>query len=210
MLESDRQRKIPRVFSKPPKEQMRSPTECERMMEAEPSTNQKPNSEKTGKLSVGVGASTIVRVKYGGCGHGFDDGSHITMHQSTHSEERPFVCRECERDFTRKSDLIRHQRTHSGERPFVCTECERGFTQKSHLILHQSTHSGEKSFVCRECEQGFMQKSDLIRHQRRHSGEKPFVCKVCERGFTRKLHLIMHQETHSEEPFVDRECESVE
>lgn len=56
MLERNGQRKISRAFSKPPKGQMGSPRECERMMEAEPSTSQKVNPENTGKSSVGVGA----------------------------------------------------------------------------------------------------------------------------------------------------------
>lgn len=83
------------------------------MMEAEPSTSQKVNPGNTGKSSVGVGASRIVRVKYGECGRGFDDGSHLIRHQSTQSAEKSFVCRECEQRFREKSSLIMHQRTHS-------------------------------------------------------------------------------------------------
>ncbi|ELK08463.1 Histone-lysine N-methyltransferase PRDM9 [Pteropus alecto] len=208
LLERIRQRKISRAFSKPHNGQMGSSKQCERMMEAEPSTDQKVNSGDMGKLFLGVGKSKIVRVKYEGCEQGFDDGSHHIRYQSTQSEEKPFVCSECVRSFRVKSSLIRHQKTHSGEKPFICKECERDFSVKSSLIRHQKTHSGEKPFVCRECERGFSVKSRLIRHQKTHSGEKPFVCKKCKRGFSVKSNLIRHQRTHSgEKPFVCRECE---
>ncbi|XP_066129974.1 histone-lysine N-methyltransferase PRDM9-like [Saccopteryx bilineata] len=209
LLKRSRQKSISRDFFKPPKKHMGSSSEQERMMQEVPSTGQEVNSVDTGKVSMGVGMSRIVAVKYGECGQDFENKSHILRHHRTHSEEKPYVCRECERGFTWKSELLRHQRTHTGEKPYVCrVECERGFLWKSDLLIHQRTHTGEKPYVCRVCKRGFARKTDLFIHQRTHSGEKPYVCRVCKRGFARKSHLHIHQRTHSgEKPYVCRECE---
>ncbi|CAK6437568.1 unnamed protein product [Pipistrellus nathusii] len=207
LLKRIRQRRISRASFKPPNRQTGSSSEHERVMEEEPSTGQNEDLKNPGKLSVGVRMSEIVTIKHGGCGQGFDEGSHINTDQRTHSGEKPCVCRECGRSFRDKSHLIRHQRTHSEEKPYVCRECGRGFRDKSTLITHQRTHSGEKPYVCRECGRGFRDKSTLIRHQRTHSGEKPYVCRECGRGFRDKSTLIRHQRTHSgEKPYVCREC----
>ncbi|XP_066132954.1 histone-lysine N-methyltransferase PRDM9-like [Saccopteryx bilineata] len=155
LLKRSRQKSISRDFFKPPKKHMGSSSEQERMMQEVPRTGQEVNSVDTGKVSMGVGMSRIVAVKYGECGQDFENKSHILRHHRTHSEEKPYVCRECERGFTWKSELLRHQRTHTGEKPYVCRDCERGFARKSDLLIHQRTHSGEKPYVCRECERGF-------------------------------------------------------
>ncbi|XP_066216080.1 histone-lysine N-methyltransferase PRDM9-like isoform X3 [Saccopteryx leptura] len=208
LLKRTRPRRISRTFFKHPKGHMRSSSEQERMMQEAPSRGQKVNSVDTEKLFMRVGISRIVPVKYGECGQGSGDESHLLRHQKTHSGEKPYVCRECKRGFTKKSDLLRHQRTHSGEKPYVCRECKRGFSQKSHLLRHQRTHSGEKPYVCRVCERRFSLKSHLLRHQRTHSGEKPYVCKECEQGFSEKSTLLRHQRTHSgEKPYVCRDCD---
>ncbi|KAM8802758.1 histone-lysine N-methyltransferase PRDM9-like [Rhynchonycteris naso] len=177
LLKKTRQRRILRTIFKPPKGHMGASSEQERMMQEVPSRGQEVTPVDTEKLSMGVGMSRIVAVKYGECGQGFDDGSHLLIHQRTHSGEKPYVCRECERAFSVKSYLLKHQRTHSGEKPYVCRECERGFSVKSTLLIHQRTHSGEKPYVCRECERAFSVKSTLLIHQRTHSGEKPYVCR---------------------------------
>ncbi|KAM5291547.1 histone-lysine N-methyltransferase PRDM9-like isoform 2-T2 [Glossophaga mutica] len=207
LLKRVSQRRISRPFFQPTKEEVKSSSEYEKMMEEELHTSQKESPEGTGKLFMKVGMSRIVPIKYGRCLQGFSDGSHLIRHQRTDLGEKSYVCRECGQCFTCKSDLIRHQRTHSGEKPYVCRECGRGFTCKSGLIRHQRTHSGEKPYVCRECRRGFTQKSVLITHQRTHSGEKPYVCRECGRGFTCHSGLITHQRTHSgEKPYVCREC----
>ncbi|XP_045704705.1 histone-lysine N-methyltransferase PRDM9-like [Phyllostomus hastatus] len=208
LLKGISQRRISRPFFQASKEQMRSSSEHERMMEEEPHRGQKESPEGAGKLLVKVRMSRIVTMQHGGCWQGFNDVSHFFRHQRTHSGEKPYVCRECRRGFTRGSNLIAHQRTHSGEKPYVCRECGKGFAEKSNLVTHQRTHSGEKPYVCRECERGFTRKSHLTIHQRTHSGEKPYVCcRVCGRGFTRKSALITHQRTHSgEKPYVCRDC----
>ncbi|XP_053520226.1 histone-lysine N-methyltransferase PRDM9-like isoform X2 [Artibeus jamaicensis] len=200
LLKRISQRRISRPFQ-PSKEQMRSSSEHERMMEEEPCRGQKDSPEGTGKLFVKVGMSRIVTIKYGRCWQGFSDGSHLIKHQRTHLEEKPYVCKECGRGFTCKSNLITHHRIHSGEKPYVCRECGRGFTQRSSLNAHHRIHSGEKPYVCRECGQGFTQMSNLNIHKTKHSG-KPYVCRKCRRSFACKSHLIAHHRIH----YVCREC----
>lgn len=143
----------------------------------------------------------------GECGRGFKVKSTLIRRLRTHSKEKPYVCGECGRGFSQMSILINHRRTHSGEKPHVCKEYGRGFSQKSNLNRHLRTHSEEKPYLCRECGHSFRNKSVLIRHQWTHSVEKPYVCSACGRGFSEKSYFIRHQRTHSgERPYMCLEC----
>ena len=47
-----------------------------------------------------------------------------------------FRCPICSKYFSRLNHLERHRRTHTGERPFSCRLCDRSFTDKSNLQHH--------------------------------------------------------------------------
>lgn len=71
-----------------------------------------------------------------------------TSEHSRHLWKKPFVCMECEQDFSVKSHLIRCKRTHSREKLVVCRECWWwSFTQKSHFIRHQRACTEKKLSV---------------------------------------------------------------
>lgn len=52
------------------------------------------------------------------------------------SGERPYCCKDCEKQFTQLNALQRHQRIHTGEKPYMCGLCCRTFTDKSTLRRH--------------------------------------------------------------------------
>ena len=54
-----------------------------------------------------------------------------------------------------KNDLRQHLKDHTDERPFLCRHCEKRFRSKSDWRVQMRTHTGEKLFKCSHCEQRF-------------------------------------------------------
>ncbi|XP_069810674.1 oocyte zinc finger protein XlCOF8.4-like [Dendropsophus ebraccatus] len=130
-----------------------------------------------------------------------------TLHDGVHKDERPFVCSECGKTFSRKYNLVLHQRIHTGEKPYSCPVCGKCFTQNSRFLVHQRTHTGEKPYSCTVCGRCFTYKSVLDGHLKIHTGEKPFACNECGKRFTQKQHLKSHERIHTgEKPFPCPEC----
>ncbi|KAF4533548.1 hypothetical protein B566_EDAN001033 [Ephemera danica] len=75
-------------------------------------------------------------------------------HVLTHTERRPYVCKECSKRFSIKSHLLRHMRNHKDNRPFKCRYCE--FTCKTlenlrKHILKTKKHPGKLIYHCKLC-----------------------------------------------------------
>jgi uncharacterized Zn-finger protein len=48
----------------------------------------------------------------------------ITVHERSHSGEKPYGCRYCEYRSATASKITVHERSHSGEKPYSCSVCD--------------------------------------------------------------------------------------
>lgn len=58
------------------------------------------------------------------------------------SGERPNICQHCGKGFVQKTDLKRHETTHSNEKNFICIVdgCGKAFSTKKNLSAHKYVH----------------------------------------------------------------------
>lgn len=64
----------------------------------------------------------------------------------SHTNERRYPCKYCEKAFLQHNDLANHIRTHTLERPFKCKLCDARFKTVGQRIGHMSTHETENNF----------------------------------------------------------------
>ncbi|KAH8291592.1 hypothetical protein KR018_003032, partial [Drosophila ironensis] len=124
--------------------------------------------------------------------------AHIRSVHQGHA--KPFLCRSCDKAFTRYEQLRSHQRNaHKQQekleelRQLICELCNRQYSTKNALGEHLKRHAQRKEYVCEHCGVAKVTRTELLTHLRTHNPTwERFKCEQCPQLFRHKSAISRH------------------
>ena len=92
------------------------------------------------------------------------------------------ACQLCDKSYVQMNGLSYHMKAqHSNERPYKCTDCEKDFKDPTIFKRHKELHklNGERNFECHICKSKFTTKTNLTNHLRFKHFNKLYSCPQC-------------------------------
>ncbi|KAL1395418.1 hypothetical protein pipiens_011275 [Culex pipiens pipiens] len=115
--------------------------------------------------------STVRAFQCSLCPKSFTSRNIYRSHQLTHTKEKPFQCRHCDKRYLKSSDRKMHEnQVHLGNRPFRCQYCPATFTRDRERRLHERVHTKAKLYTCDECGEGYNKFAAFKDHRRKQHG----------------------------------------
>ncbi|XP_069991086.1 zinc finger protein Xfin [Penaeus vannamei] len=115
------------------------------------------------------------------------------------TEEFPYVCQICGKNFKKHQEWVRHHRVHTQEKNYKCDLCNASFPLKSALDKHVLVHTGERPFKCDICLKSFRQSAALVRHKLwTHRLKNQNKCEICGKTFFTPALLMYHLDSHGD------------
>lgn len=147
------------------------------------------------------------------CGKRINESA-LSRHMQLHSEQKPYQCDMCGKQFRIKWSLREHIMIEIGMKDYVCEVCGKKFVIQAYLNKHMRVHlmcEGKfEGFQCEMCGKKFAEEWRVKEHQRNtHRAEKArqYGCDLCDRKFERKWLVRSHKRAAHEEFLEEYHCE---
>ncbi|KAJ0050241.1 hypothetical protein NL108_014316 [Boleophthalmus pectinirostris] len=113
---------------------------------------------------------------------------------------KPFSCRVCGAEFSKKLSLSYHERTHKVQRAFYCSVCKRGFNSRHTYDIHCRKHFSRPAEVQTE-HLNAVDNADVntdMNSDGTFLTSKPFRCSICENCYASESDYMRHMQTHTQ------------
>ncbi|CAG2115834.1 unnamed protein product [Medioppia subpectinata] len=138
-----------------------------------------------------------------GCGKRVHSRDVLVAHvRLRHTNEKPFKCDECDKQFPTERYLAIHHKWHRIGKRLRCSykECPYETHRADRLAEHQTTHDGTRRVKCTQsgCDRMFVNLMAVKKHCRVFHVERQYACEWpgCEARFKSSETLKRHQSTH--------------
>lgn len=120
----------------------------------------------------------------------FKDNSPSQTHTPNWLDQKPFMCKECGRDFYSHTSLLKHINVHRTKRQqfLKCPQCSFGTNCPNTFVQHAKTHEKDKRYYpCHKCNFLAASKPDLVSHMLNKHPVSDAQCAIIGRQDVQKV-----------------------
>ncbi len=144
------------------------------------------------------------------CSHVSKYKGHMNEHvRFVHLKEKPFKCKQCPKEFSKKKSLSEHEAAHEGNLQHQCESCSYKTAYKANYERHIRNHHDKVRYKCDKCGRNFTEKRTLRDHVSKlheNPDHRPFRCEICNKDFKCKIACNNHAKIHKEKNLKCDKC----